>query len=90
MLWGTYGAPEGLILAFLADVSSYGFLGRIAPHNAATLSQAREMGLEGRTLLAHEWISPNGAHSLLVHTMLWTKGRPRLLKHLDGRLLEND
>ncbi len=60
MLWGTFGAPEGLIMAFMAAQAGYGFLGRIKPHDDKTQDQTNDLGLLNRTLTAREWIRGKG------------------------------
>ncbi len=78
MLWGTFGAPEGLIMAAMANLSGFGFLGRIAPHNDAAKQQCEELGLCGRTLLSSEWISEPGILCMSgIHSNPWLRGVER-------------
>jgi fructose-1,6-bisphosphatase II len=60
MLWGTFGAPEGVVIAFMARESGSGFLGRLRPHDEATTVETRELGLEGRTLNEKELVRSGG------------------------------
>lgn len=60
MLWGTFGAPEGVVLAFMARQAGCGFLGRIKAHDDATRAETAELDLEGKTLHATELVKAGG------------------------------
>ncbi len=60
IMWGVYGAPEGLVIAFLAALTGAGFLGRVRPHDARSEEQTRLLRLEGRTLRAEDWMHGEG------------------------------
>lgn len=60
MMWGIFGAPEGLIIALLAALTGLGFLGRIEPHDETTTAQAELLGLARRSLTAREWVQGPG------------------------------
>lgn len=60
MLWGTFGAPEGVVIAFMARQAGSGFLGRIRPHDEATAAETRELGLEGRSLREKDLVRAGG------------------------------
>lgn len=60
MLWGTFGAPEGVVLAFMAREAGSGFLGRIKPHDDATVAETRELGLENKTLREKDLVRSGG------------------------------
>lgn len=60
MLWGTFGAPEGVVLAFMARQAGCGFLGRIKAHDEATRAETEELGLSGKTMHATELVRSGG------------------------------
>ena len=60
MLWGTFGAPEGVVLAFMAREAGCGFLGRVRPHDEASTAETRELGLENKTLREKELVRSGG------------------------------
>ena len=60
MMWGVFGAPEGLVIAFLAALTGAGFLGRIRPHDERSEGQARLLRLNERTLSAKDWMQGEG------------------------------
>ncbi|MEQ9364695.1 MAG: fructose-bisphosphatase class II [Leptospirales bacterium] len=60
MLWGTFGAPEGVVLAFMAREAGSGFLGRVRPHDEATTAETRELGLENKTLRETDLVRSGG------------------------------
>jgi len=75
MLWGTFGAPEGLIIAFMARASGYGFLGRVAPHNDTSRKAAEDLGISGRSLREREWIRSDSVLVLSgIHSSTWMPG----------------
>lgn len=60
MLWGTFGAPEGVVIAFMAREARGGFLGRIQPHNDESRAETAALGLEGRTLNEKDFVQAGG------------------------------
>ena len=75
MMAGTYGAPEGLVLAFMARISGGYFAGRIAPHDPLFARKTRELGLEDKALAAHEWCPVDGCLVLTgVHSSTFLHG----------------
>lgn len=69
VLWGTFGAPEGLIIAMMAERSGYGFLGRIKPHDEKTRKETEQMGLSNLTLSSGDWVKREGVLLIsCVHT----------------------
>ncbi|MCR9143126.1 MAG: fructose-bisphosphatase class II family protein [bacterium] len=61
MLWGTFGAPEGVVLAFMAREAGSGFLGRVRPHDEQTTRETHELGLENKTLREKDLVRSGGA-----------------------------
>ncbi len=85
VLWGTFGAPEGLLLAFMAKTSGCGFLGRVMPHNSRAEKETHELGLEGRTLRHDEFIRGEGVLLLSgIHSSTWMRGL-EILREVDGK-----
>lgn len=82
MVRGIFGAPEGLIIAAMANLSGAGFLGRVHPHNDHALELTRKYGLEGVTLKAEELV---GAQDVLlisgIHTATWLPGVERRFRN---------
>jgi fructose-1,6-bisphosphatase II len=75
VLWGTFGAPEGVVLAFMARAAGCGFLGRVMPHNARAEREAKELQLEGRTLRHDEFVQGEGVLVMSgVHSSTWLRG----------------
>lgn len=75
VLWGTFGAPEGVVLAFMARAAGCGFLGRVMPHNARAEREAKELQLEGRTLRHDEFVQGDGVLVMSgVHSSTWLRG----------------
>lgn len=75
LVWGKFGAPEGLIMAAMANLAGYGFLGRIAPHNDAAKKECEAMGLTGRVKNASEWVGDQDIISISgVHSSTWLPG----------------
>lgn len=75
MMWGIFGAPEGLVLALLANCSRYGFLGRIHPHDEKSREETKALGLAGKTLTGTEWITGRGVVVISgVHTSIVLPG----------------
>lgn len=75
MMWGIFGAPEGLVLALMANCSGYGFLGRIHPHDEKSLEVTRALGLEEKILAGPEWINRQGVVVITgVHTSIVLPG----------------
>ncbi|MBI40674.1 MAG: fructose-bisphosphatase class II [Leptospiraceae bacterium] len=75
MLWGSFGAPEGLVLGFLSRANGYRFYGRIDPHNEKTEEEARELGVLGRVLRGDEWIAGSGVLVMTgLHDSTWLRG----------------
>lgn len=75
ILWGTFGAPEGLIIACLARRTGFGFLGRVAPHDKKTVEETESMGLTGKTLTADEWVQDDGVVVMTgIHTSIFLPG----------------
>lgn len=75
VLWGTFGAPEGLLLAFMARAAGCGFLGRVMPHNSRAEKEAQDLNLEGRTLSHAEFIRDRGVLVMsCIHSSTWLGG----------------
>lgn len=75
LLYGTFGAPEGLVMAFLARTSDYKFLGRMMPHNDRSFTETQELGLTGKTFVDNEWVSGSGILCISgVHSSTWLPG----------------
>ncbi|MBL8021818.1 MAG: fructose-bisphosphatase class II [Leptospirales bacterium] len=75
LLFGTYGAPEGLILAFMAKMTGGFFAGRIAPHDPLFEHQTRILGLEDRALSAEEWVKGDGCLIMTcIHSSTYLRG----------------
>ncbi len=75
LLWGTYGAPEGIIGSFLARKAKAGFRGQIRPHDEQTQKQSKVLGLFGKELRPDDLVSPHSALVLSgVHSSTWLKG----------------
>lgn len=75
MMMGTYGAPEGLVLAFMARTSGGFFAGRIAPHDPLFARRTRELGLEDKAMNASEWCPSDGCLVLTgVHSSTFLHG----------------
>ncbi len=78
MLWGTFGAPEGLILAAMANLSGYGFMGRMAPHNELMKQRCHSMELMGKSLVASQWIGKSEVILFSgIHSSTWLPGVER-------------
>ncbi len=101
MMLGVFGAPEGVVVAFMAREANAGFLGRIQPHNEETTRETRELKLEGRQLRDRELVQSDGVIVLSgIHGSAWLPGvelrrseeRPSCLVHTvvwtPGRLLQ--
>lgn len=84
MIWGKFGAPEGLVKAAMANLAGFGFMGRIFPHNDEMETRSRMLGLENRVLMADQWV---GNHEVMVisgiHTSTWLPGVER--RFVNGR-----
>ncbi|MCB1172073.1 MAG: fructose-bisphosphatase class II [Leptospiraceae bacterium] len=75
LLWGIFGAPEALILAFMARQAGCGFMARMAPHDDVSARETRELNLEGRILHARDLV--HGAGVLVmsgIHGSSWLRG----------------
>jgi len=80
LLFGTYGAPEGLVLAFMARISAGYFAGRIAPHHPLFAEQARNLGLEDKAMTAEQWTQEDGCLIMTgVHPSTFLRGVERRL-----------
>jgi fructose-1,6-bisphosphatase/sedoheptulose 1,7-bisphosphatase-like protein len=90
MLWGTFGAPEGLIISFMAKASGFRFLGRVQPHNEKTEQEAEKYGILGRTLSQDEWVKQDAILLISgIHSSVWLDGVRRIkIKHPQNRLLD--
>ncbi|MCS7204422.1 MAG: fructose-bisphosphatase class II [Leptospiraceae bacterium] len=75
LLIGIYGAPEGLIQAFMAKSTHSIFLGRIQPHNEKTEIEAEELGILNQTLNEDEWIKGEAILIMTgIHSSIWLPG----------------
>ncbi|MCB1308101.1 MAG: fructose-bisphosphatase class II [Leptospiraceae bacterium] len=75
MLWGIFGAPEALIIAFMANHAGCGFLGRMAPHDVESETETRDLGLEGRVLHGRELVRSGGVLVMSgIHGSSWLPG----------------
>ena len=75
ILWGTYGAPEGIIAAFLAQIYDGGFIGRICPHDKDSENKAQTLNLVGKVLRASDLIATDSVLLLSgVHSSSWLPG----------------
>lgn len=75
LLWGSFGAPEGLVLGFLSRANGYRFYGRIDPHNEKTEEEARELGVLGQVLRGDQWIAGRGVLVMTgLHDSTWLRG----------------
>ncbi len=78
MIWGTFGAPEGLVLAAMANLSGFGFIGEMKPHDDDMKRRVEELGISGKVLGAEEWV---GNQEVIVisgiHTSTWLPGVER-------------
>ncbi|MEQ8349899.1 MAG: fructose-bisphosphatase class II [Leptospiraceae bacterium] len=85
MLWGSFGAPEGLVLGFLSRANGYRFYGRIDPHNEKTEAEARELGVLGKVLRGDQWIAGSGVLVMTgLHDSTWLRGVRR--SYSDGQV----
>lgn len=81
LLWGSFGAPEGLVLGFLSRANGYRFYGRIDPHNEKTEKEAAELDVLGRVLRGDEWIAGRGVLVMTgLHDSTWLRGVRRSYK----------
>ncbi len=79
LLLGTFGAPEGLMLAFMAKEAGYEFAGRIAPHDEDSRRKTTALSLLNRTLRENEWIKNSGALVMSgIHESVWLPGVQRI------------
>ena len=75
LLWGSFGAPEGLVLGFLSRANGYRFYGRIDPHNEKTQKEAEDLGVLGRVLRGDQWIAGGGVLVMTgLHDSTWLRG----------------
>lgn len=83
LLMGTYGAPEGLIQAFMAKSTNSIFLGRIQPHNEKTEEEAERLGILDKILSEDEWIKDEGILTMSgIHSSTWLPGVRKVLKKI--------
>lgn len=81
LLMGTYGAPEGLIQAFMAKSTDSVFLGRIQPHNEKTEQEAEELNILNKTLNEDEWVRGEAILTMSgIHSSTWLPGVRRIRK----------
>lgn len=74
-LWGTFGAPEGLVLAALAKCARGTFVGEIAPHDEASQKSAEVLGILEKSLKQDEWFLDEPAIFLSgIHSNSWIQG----------------
>ena len=84
MLWGTFGAPEGLVLAAASNLGGNTFYGRIAPHNDTARAHAEELGMLNRILSGKEWVrEPVILVVSGIHSSTWLRGVERA--YADGK-----
>lgn len=75
LLWGTFGAPEALIIAFMARQSGFGFLARMVPHDQKTAIETRQLGLENKTLHTRDLVSGDAVLCISgIHASSWLRG----------------
>lgn len=85
MLWGSFGAPEGLVLGFLSRANGYRFYGRIDPHNEKTIQEAKELDIFEKVLRGDQWISGSGVLVMTgLHDSTWLRGVRR--KHKGDKI----
>lgn len=83
LLMGTYGAPEGLIQAFMAKSTGSIFLGKIQPHNEKTEQEAENFNLIDKIYSEEEWIKDEGILTMSgIHSSTWLPGVRRIYKKL--------
>ena len=92
MMWGTFGAPEGLIISFMAKASGFQFLGRVQPHNEKTEMEAEKYGILGRTLSQDEWVEQDALLIISgIHSSVWLDGVRRVkIRNPKNRMLDMD
>ncbi len=92
MMWGTFGAPEGLIISFMAKTSGFHFLGRVQPHNEKTEAEAESYGILGRTLNQNEWVEQDAVLLISgIHSSVWLDGVRRVkIRKPKNRMLDMD
>lgn len=84
LLMGTYGAPEGIIQAFMAKSTNSVFLGRIQPHNEKTEQEAEELGILNKILNEDEWIKGEAILTMSgIHSSTWLAGVRRIPKKVN-------
>ncbi|GIX42781.1 MAG: fructose-1,6-bisphosphatase [Leptospiraceae bacterium] len=81
LLMGTYGAPEGLIQAFMAKSTGSIFLGKIQPHNEKTEQEAEKFNLIDKIYSEEEWIKDEGILTMSgIHSSTWLPGVRKIYK----------
>ncbi len=81
LLMGTYGAPEGLIQAFMAKSTDSIFLGRIQPHNEKTEQEAETFNILNKTLNEDEWVKGEAILVMSgIHSSTWLPGVRKIRK----------
>jgi len=90
MMWGTFGAPEGLIISFMAKASGFYFLGRVQPHNEKTETEAEKSGILNKTLSQDEWIQEDALLIISgIHSSVWLDGVRRVkIRNPKNRMLD--
>lgn len=84
LLMGTYGAPEGIIQAFMAKSTNSVFLGRIQPHNEKTEQEAEELDILNKTLNEDEWIKGEAILTMSgIHSSTWLPGVRKIPKKVN-------
>jgi|GEM_PF-1241408 len=83
LLLGTYGAPEGLIQAFMAKSTNSIFLGKIQPHNEKTEQEAEELNILEKIFNQDEWIQDEGILTMSgIHSSIWLPGVRKIYKKI--------
>lgn len=90
MMWGTFGAPEGLVISFMAKASGFHFRGRIEPHNEKTEIEAEKYDILGKTLTQDEWVKEDAILLISgIHSSVWLNGVRRIkIRQPKNRLLD--
>ncbi|MFN3603890.1 MAG: fructose-bisphosphatase class II [Leptonema sp. (in: bacteria)] len=83
LLMGTYGAPEGLIQAFMAKSTNSIFLGRIQPHNEKTEYEAEKLNILNKILNEEEWVKGEAILAMSgIHSSTWLPGVRKIQKKI--------
>ncbi len=82
-LLGTYGAPEGLFVSFMAKSTNAIFLGRVEPHNEKCEKITIEMKIIDQILDQDEWVKDEAIIIMSgIHSSHWLPGIRRIVKKI--------